>query len=99
MAEVRKQPSEKFYIDVDFSANLDNGEALDGAQCAVTAALNGTDSTATVIETGSLIANSGKLFIRVQNGADGETHKLTFKAVTDQGNVLEQDVDLVIEEI
>lgn len=99
MAEVRKQPAEKFYIDVDFSANLDTGELLDSTQSTVKATLNGADSTSTVIESGSLIANSGKLFIRVQNGADGETHKLTFKAVTDQGNVLEQDVDLIIEEL
>lgn len=99
MAEVRKQPSEKFYVDVDFSDNLDTGELLDSAQSSVTASLNGANSTSAVIETGSLIANSGKLFIRVQGGTDGDTHKLTFKAVTDQGNVLEQDVDLIIEEI
>lgn len=86
-------------MDVDFSANLDTGEVIIASSSGVTAKNGTTDTTATVIEAGSLTASGGILYFRVQAGADGETHHLTVTGVTDKGNILEQDIDLIISEI
>ena len=97
MADITKQPSEKFYVSVDFSAVLASGETLDAMASGVTAYdSSGTDVTSTIIDASALTASSGILQTRIMGGTNASDYKVTFVAHTSSGNIFEMDVTLFV---
>jgi len=100
MDATHKQPQEKFFIDVSFARVLNSGETISLANSEVTAAnyATGANTTAAIIEADSFSIADAVAYCRIQGGADGETHKITFKIETDQGNVFEKDILLDVKD-
>lgn len=97
-----KQPSESFYVCADMVDMLATGEEIVLGTSTVTAKdTAGEDATSDVLDSGSKrLQDNTKLSIRVRNGTEAlSPYKLTYKAVTDLGNILEVDVELRIKEI
>jgi len=100
MDSTHKQPQEKFFIDVSFARVLNSGESINQSLSEVTAAnyATGENSTTAIIEADSFSVVDAVAYCRIQGGADGETHKITFKVTTDQGNVFEKDILLDVKD-
>lgn len=97
MSDITKQPSEKFYVSVDFSAILDIGETIDAIASTVTAAdSSGNDVTSTFIDASALTASSGILQSRIMDGNNNTNYKVTFTAHTSLGNIFERDVTVFV---
>lgn len=96
-----KQPAEKFYINVNFSESLDENEIIDLPNCTISSKniSDDSDSTAEIIEPGSMSTADGKIFIRVNAGENDSKHKITFLVQTDKGNIYERDITMIVEDI
>ena len=101
MDSFRKQNSESFFVDADFTNVLSTGETLVLGDCSVEAVdVNGDDVASTVTDQDSLAVDGNKLKIRVQAGTEAASpYKLTFKATTSGANVWEKDVHMRIREV
>lgn len=104
----KKQGSEHYNIDADFSVNMDieGGEDLIEGNCTVTAVDKvSTNATNEILKAGSLAIgtgnNKGKLYIHVQAGTVLlSAYKITFKTGdTTTGEGWEKDVIMTIKEI
>ncbi len=104
----KKQGSEHYNINADFSLNMDiaGGEDLVLANCTVVAEdKDEEDASATVLKDASIAigtgSNKGKLYIHVQAGTVAlSPYKITFKTGnTTTGEGWEKDVFMTIKEI
>lgn len=100
-----KQPSEIERIGVDFSDRLASGESVVSATYKIIDLSDNSDVTATMKVTGSeqISDEDGDTVnestsIEVQAGTDGKDYKLTIKATTNQGHVLEEDRTIFVRE-
>lgn len=93
---VRKQVAEKESISVDFTKRLSAGETISSVQ--VKAFEGATDVSATIIE-GIPSFSGAVVTVRVKNGADGKRYDLQFLLTASSGNIYEEDVVLVVENI
>jgi hypothetical protein len=95
-----KQPSEKYFIEADFSKVWMSGDSVTLASSSVVAVNNADeDKTSEVIEAGdTAVSTSGKgLVIRVKAGSVAESpYKITAKIMTSLGNEWELDIPMVI---
>ncbi len=98
-AVFRKQPAEKYPVAVDFAYALDTGETINATTSTVKAYdANGNDVTTTIID-GSITVNGSEIRATVKGGDDGNTYKLTYTCVTNNGNQFEQDVKMICREL
>jgi hypothetical protein len=92
-----KQPAEIEAYTLDFATSRFKGSESGSSQ--VTSAVlmdDGTDATATVIDSSSMAA--GVVTVVVKAGTHGKNYKLTTRVTTDAGNVYESDVMLKVRE-
>lgn len=99
-----KQPSEIERIGVNYSDRLLSGEAVSSATYVITDPDDVDVTTAmTVADSGQISDEDGDAVdetasIRVREGSDGINYKLTIKATTSLGNVLEEDRPIIVRE-
>lgn len=86
-----KQPAEKFIISVDFSGRLASGESISTVSATSKNEITGADTTGTLL-TGVATFLGGIVSQKIQGGADGEKHLVTFQANTTASNIL---IDIV----
>jgi len=92
-----KQPSEREYLQIDFSPRLgDNEEIVTIEQC-VCYDSNDNDVTNDIIEDPIHDETSVKFWFK--NGTSGSRYNLTVRVLTNRGAVLEEDLLLIVEEI
>ncbi|MCP4259102.1 MAG: hypothetical protein GY774_16575 [Planctomycetes bacterium] len=100
-----KQPSEIERVGVGFGARLSTGEAVVSATYKIIDTSDDSDVTSTMQVTGSeqisdedddTVLESAS--IKVQAGEHGKNYKLTIKATTSQGLILEEDRIIFITE-
>ncbi len=92
-----KQPSETYLIYVDFVRRLQVGETISTQSITSKILPAGTDTTATMLQSPGI--SGTKLEVRLKAaGSDGEDHRVQFRATTNLGSVLEDEVDLHIRE-
>ena len=95
-----KQPSEEFYIRVNFSKNWATGDSVDLGNSTFTAVdKDDADKSTVVLDQTTLAAapDDKGLIIRVQAGEVAESpYKLTGLCKTTQGNTWEKDLEMVI---
>lgn len=101
MDQFTKQLSEVFFIEADFVQVLQTGEALVLGSCTAVAVTRAeADATASVLDAASKNVLGSKLQIRVKAGAAADSpYKITLKAVTDQGNTWEKDIEMSVKEV
>lgn len=94
-----KQPDEKFVIAGDFTDELTTGEAISVSSSSVSAVDgDGNDATSTVLSGKEV--DGAYLKTTVLAGTEGSSpYKITFKAVTDLGNVWEIDVRMKVTDV
>lgn len=98
MLHFRKQPWEKFLVRAGFTKWLAAGETIDGVASSVIGYDNaGNDVSSQVLQGNHSVAGP-KLVQTVKGGEDGETYKLTFRAITSAGNQLELDILMLVRE-
>ena len=97
LGSVPKQPNETFPIFVDFVRRLATGETLSSKTVTSEKLSDGTDSTATLLL--DLAIDGTKVLVRLKKaGADGEDHRVTFHAVTNLTNEVEDEIDVNVRE-
>jgi hypothetical protein len=94
-----KQPYEEFVIAGEFSAVLAVAETISTPLMTAINKKTGTDTTATVIEAGTVAVNGTRVQARCKAGADKETHKITIRAETSDQNKWEIDVLMKVKEL
>jgi len=100
MAYFVKQTDEVFPIAADFSGSLGEGETLTSEDSTITAYDDqGQDVTDEILVSGSKAISGSQLLIKVQAGTDEDKYKITFKAVTNDNNVYELDVFMLIQNV
>ena len=85
-----KQPSESRLYDIDFAPLLATGDTLTGTPT-VTTAQSGLTIAAPSLST-------PKVQVRLSSGTDGTLYKLTVKSSTANGDTLETDIYLRVED-
>jgi hypothetical protein len=89
----KKQPSEKFYISIDFSNNMDNEEIINSN---ITATYGSIDKTSEVIGINSI--DEQLINIQVKNGETEKDYKITAVITTNLGKILEKDVVMQVKD-
>lgn len=98
MELVEKQSREKQVLTIDYSSVLPSGvtvssgvvEAVDG---------RGADVAATLLTSTTATTTSTTAKAVLQNGTNGERYKITMLATLSDGQVLEDDVFLLIKDV
>jgi len=94
---VIKQPAETFYIGVDFSPVLAEGEGLDQINSEIVAYdSTGQDVSTEILVNDTMMISDTVLQIKVQGGEVGQRYKVSFRAATNFGNLYEEDIWLLI---
>jgi hypothetical protein len=94
-----KQPDEKFVIAGDFTDELTTGEAISVSSSDISAVdSDGNDATSTVLS-GKEVDGAYLKTTVLAGTENGGPYKITFKAVTDLGNVWEIDVRMKIADV
>lgn len=93
-----KQPYESFPIGVDFRRYMKAGTTISSGT--VTAKRNGSDTTNDILDSGAVAITGFVLsrFCKADAGTPGQEHILEFRIVTSDGQKLEAEVLLPIEE-
>jgi len=92
-----KQPSEEFFIAIDFSDRLADGETISSKIVTAVNVATGIDTTTVVINSSAI--DGDDINIKVKAGTSGEKHKITVQITTSGSNILEEEVIMhVIEE-
>jgi len=99
-----KQPYESFPIEAEFGNVLIEGEEIIAATSDVSALKSDGSTPATdiilTVAQKAVNAEGSALQIRVKDGvAVDSPYKITFRAVTDQDNYWEKDVEMSVEEL
>ena len=96
---IKKQPDEILDYALDFSGRLETGETITLTSCMSVNLETGADSSAALISTSPAPAVSGQAVVFwLENGADGEHHKVTVIVTSSGGRDLEDDLDVFIVE-
>ena len=86
-----KQPYEELPRYVDFVDRIATGDTI--ASCTITAVdESGVDATATIVPNGASAYSVAKVYYTLKGGTDGETYKVTFRAVSTAGAKVEEDL-------
>lgn len=95
-----KQPLEKFYQGVDWSEALPEGRTI--VVCTVSALdlADGSDATGVILgSSGAAIDSTGsKTSVQLRGGTNHHRYKVTFRATLDDGEILEEDLTVVVED-
>lgn len=96
MPSFTKQPYEAFSINVEFEKNMATGETISTANV-FCKDMNGDTATSDII--GSTTINDTNIDAFIQNGSAAlSPYKITFRAVTSDGNKWELDVTMRVVE-
>ncbi len=99
---ILKQPSEEFPIAVDFAADLDSSETITDKVITATIADTGDDASS-ILEGDAQIQNGdqtlSKITQGIQAGVDGIIYKVSFQAITSDGNTFEADVEVIVDDL
>lgn len=93
----KKQSDEKISIKADFTNAIEGTEAFEAASEVKVYDSDDVDVTSTIID-GTPTVSSPTITAKVKAGTDGETYKLTFKAVT-TNHTYELDIYMIIEDV
>ena len=91
-----KQPSEKEHIEIKFDERVADGDSLSSIIECKCYDEDGTDTTATMIVSPTVVTNSVKLW--VQAGTTAKKYGLTVKVETTDGYKLEEDLKILVVE-
>jgi len=92
-----KQPDEIYSFSVDFGDVLDTDETISSKSAIAIDLSDNTIVTSTVIESSAIDGDS--VTVKVKDGLDGESFKITVKATTSLLNTFEEDIIMnIIEE-
>ena len=93
-----KRPNESYTRDINFTGRLPTGRTLDSVAISATDS-SGADATSTVVAGPSGNISGSRIFYRVQAGSIGETYRLLFAVTLDNGEAIEELIDMkVVEE-
>lgn len=93
MDNFTKQPSEKFTINISYVNNISD-ETISSAT--VTAYLNDSDVTSTIIHSTSYDDDSVNIIVKA--GTAGKNYKITSVVTTTSSNIFEKDVQMRVRE-
>jgi hypothetical protein len=92
LEQFTKQPYEEFVIAGEFSAVLATGETLSNPTMTAINKKTLEDTSAEVIESGTVAVSGTQVVGRVKAGVHKETHKITIRTETSDQNKWEIDV-------
>jgi hypothetical protein len=99
VGRILKQPYEVLNWAHDFSPDCQSGVTLSLVSITATNLLTGASSTSAVIGTGPAPTVSGQeVLFQVQDGADGDQHKIDIRVSTSAGELLEADLLLFVQQ-
>jgi hypothetical protein len=99
VATIVKQPYEALNWAHDFSPDCQSGVTLTLVSVTATNLLTGANSTSAVIAANPAPAVSGQeVLFQVQDGADGDQHKIDIRVSTSAGELLEADLLLFVKQ-
>ena len=93
-----KQSSEEYTVAIDFDEVLDTDETI--TKKTITAIIHGStgdDVTDSVILSSAIVSRT--VTIKVKNGIDGKTYKITTIIETSADNIYEEDILMKVREI
>ena len=99
LEEFSKQPYEEFVIAGEFSSVLATEETLSTPTMTAINKKTGVDTSAAVIEGGTVAVSGSQVIGRVKAGATKETHKITIRTETSDSNKWEIDVLMKVKEL
>lgn len=95
LGEVTKQPGEIFPIGVDFTADIETGDTI--ASATVTAKNMDTGASSSVLAGLAGVAAATDIVTQtITGGADGDWHRVQFKATTAAGRTYEHEIDVKV---
>jgi len=92
-----KQPSEKEYLQIDFSSRLGDNERISAINECKCYDEEGNDVTSDIIEDPVKDETSVKFWFK--GGESGKRYNLTVKIQTTEAATLEEDLILIVEEV
>jgi hypothetical protein len=94
----KKEIAEAYDIAVNFTDRLDTGRSV--SSCTVTALdlYDNSNASTSVLDDGTASVSANKCTEGIKAGANGHMYKLTFKAVLDNSDVLEDHVFMFVED-
>ena len=99
LGSITKQPYEVLDRYLDFAAEIHEGVTIELDSLKAVLLGDNSDSTEKMIGSNPAPSVSGtKVVFWIQNGADGEHHKITVKVIASDGQHLEGDIDLFVVE-
>jgi hypothetical protein len=99
VGQITKQPYEALNWIHDFSPDCQSGVTLTLVSLTATNLLTATDSTSEIVATNPAPAVSGQeVLFQVQDGADGDQHKIDIRVSTSAGELLEADLLLFVKQ-
>jgi hypothetical protein len=99
VATITKQPYEALNWAHDFSPDCQSGVTLTLVSVTATNLLTGANSTSAVIAANPAPAVSGQeVLFQVQDGADGDQHKIDIRVSTSAGELLEADLLMFVKQ-
>lgn len=91
----RKQPSEAFNIEIDFTARLSSGESIQSQSITVTDE-NGDSITPSDV-TGDVSESAGVVTVWVKGGTDGKRYTIQVVVETDTSSPGIHEMDVIME--
>jgi len=92
-----KQPGEEYSVSIDFDDVLTTNETI--TDKTVTAFISGKtdDISSSIISSSSIVDRT--IVIKVKDGTDGKTYKITVVIETSANNIYEEDILMKVREI
>lgn len=93
-----KQPAEKLPRYVDFVDRVASGDTIAG--CTITAVDEvGTDVTASLVDGPTSLSGTKVYYTILGYGTDGKQYKITFRATSTAGAIVEEDLVLEVRQL
>ena len=90
-----KQPSEVRELEFDMTNSLASGDAIFSVDAKI---YLGTEDVSSALISGSPIISSPKFYLTIQGGIDGNVYRLEMKVPTLAGEVIEDELKIVVKE-
>ena len=93
-----KQPSEQYSIGFEFAGKLPSSTNLSSGTVSAKDLATGTDVSTTILGSTNATIVGTQAMVMVKAGTTGAKYKITFLVLLTNGNVLEEDVQMVVDD-
>lgn len=99
MPSFAKQPNEQYPIGYEFAGKIPASSSLSSAVVSAWDFTANVDVSGTVLQTTTGTITGTQALVRVQGGTGGHNYRITFRVTLNTGDILEEDVIMLVREI